>query len=300
MAEARRCPACGGELKDDDRFCGRCGQSAHPEPTSEARERTRRRVPLPAAVFVLLVAGAAVPIFLRMNRPDPAGNGSSETSESMASNPTEEPGTSVVPLSQIPGFSETPEDRPLDVSGMGIDPRGIGEEEPEAPPREEASSESEPGAEYLEKGYELGAQGRFEEALVWYRKAADAGNLEGMVQCGSTAVTVADDILEGSRQALAWYRKAAERGHVFAMYLVGDHCMMGVGLDEPDYEQALVWLRRAADKGSLDAMVSLAWMYDQGLGVPADPAASVEWYRRAARAGNFTAQERLREKGLRW
>jgi TPR repeat protein/uncharacterized caspase-like protein len=60
-----------------------------------------------------------------------------------------------------------------------------------------------------------------------------------------------------------------------------------------DYTLALAWYRRAADLGSADAACDLGWLYQNGLGVPADLQQAAAWYRRAAQAGHVMAANNL-------
>jgi TPR repeat protein len=60
-----------------------------------------------------------------------------------------------------------------------------------------------------------------------------------------------------------------------------------------DYATALVWYRRGADRGDPQAQFDIAWTYQNGLGVPADPAQAVQWYRRAAENGHAMAANNL-------
>ena len=46
-------------------------------------------------------------------------------------------------------------------------------------------------------------------------------------------------------------------------------------------EAAMAWFRRAAERGHHLAMLELAQTLEQGLGVPADPAAARQWRERA-------------------
>jgi hypothetical protein len=48
-----------------------------------------------------------------------------------------------------------------------------------------------------------------------------------------------------------------------------------------DYSNALVWYKRAASLGSPDAAFDVGWLYQDGLGVPADPTQTLQWYHRA-------------------
>jgi TPR repeat protein len=54
--------------------------------------------------------------------------------------------------------------------------------------------------------------------------------------------------------------------------------------------EAVGWFKRAAQQGNADAQANLGRLYDNGIGVPRDPAEAVKWFRRAAEQGNTDAQ----------
>jgi len=50
-----------------------------------------------------------------------------------------------------------------------------------------------------------------------------------------------------------------------------------------DEAQAAEWFRKAADQGMAGSQMTLAMMYEQGLGVEKDPQAAKHWYDQANR-----------------
>ena len=63
--------------------------------------------------------------------------------------------------------------------------------------------------------------------------------------------------------------------------------------DQGDYEQAVrLWLP-LAEQGHVNAQINLGVMYDNGNGVPQDPARAARWYRAAARQDSVIAQYNL-------
>jgi TPR repeat protein len=54
------------------------------------------------------------------------------------------------------------------------------------------------------------------QAVSWYRKAADAGDADGMYQLGIMYQNVTPDYA----QAMSWYRKAADAGNTMARDLL--------------------------------------------------------------------------------
>lgn len=164
----------------------------------------------------------------------------------------------------------------------------------------------------------------YQEALKWYRKAADLGSA-----LGECALGVIYDLGMGvpvnEAEAKAWYLKAARQGDARAQFNLGNMIREGRGGAsnptvaakwftaaanqgdaaayfalgtlyetgsgvEKDQAQAIEHYRDAAEKGDADAQFNLANMLRQGIGVEADPAEAARLYRRAAEQGKAEAQ----------
>jgi tetratricopeptide (TPR) repeat protein len=87
-----------------------------------------------------------------------------------------------------------------------------------------------------------GLLGEQDQAVQWYRKAADAGNVAAMV---SLAALLKKQGKED--QAMQWYRKAADAGDADAMVNVGV-----LLAEQGEKDQAVQWYRKAADAGRRD------------------------------------------------
>ncbi len=157
----------------------------------------------------------------------------------------------------------------------------------------------------------------YEEAVKWYRKAADGGNEYGMCNYA--------DMLElgwGCKKnidlAKEYYRKAADKRHKKAansyakmcdsesnekfkyykiaaegkdgvpnaMNMVGRFYEEGWGDVEKNYEEAAKWYRRAADGENEYGMYNYARMLELGLGCEKDTALAKEYYKKAADKGD--------------
>jgi uncharacterized protein len=86
----------------------------------------------------------------------------------------------------------------------------------------------------------------YEQGLYWSRKAADAGNTDGMVNLAS-AYRNGWGVQRNCIQAASLYRKAAEAGNAGAMNDLGHEYMIGKCGVSKDYQQALAWLHKAAE-----------------------------------------------------
>jgi TPR repeat protein len=86
-------------------------------------------------------------------------------------------------------------------------------------------------------------------------------------------------------QAVMWYRKAAEQGYARAQCNLGVAYDNGRGVAQ-DYVQAVVWYRKAAEQGRAKAQCNLGVAYDNGRGVAQDLGQAMMWYAKAAEQGD--------------
>ena len=141
-----------------------------------------------------------------------------------------------------------------------------------------------------------------EEAVRWYRRAAEAGDAGGclhLAECLRDGVGVPErDGLEARR----WMRRAAELGNVDAMVQLAElmlHRSTDTALpaectpaDETGGPTA--WLAKAAERGHVRAAARLAECYRDGTGgVGVDHARAVALFTTAATQGDATAQAAL-------
>lgn len=167
-----------------------------------------------------------------------------------------------------------------------------------------------------------------EEAIVWYRKAVEAGHGKSAKALGRIYYEDKDESI-----AIEWYRKGAELGDSCCMNNLGYAYEYGKGGLTKDGAKAIEWYRRsiefdttcgcgmfslgisyekgenglrrdeeravelyrkAAEAGNTKAMNSLGYAYLYGQkGLTKDEAKAVEWYQKAAEAGNATAMYNL-------
>jgi len=97
---------------------------------------------------------------------------------------------------------------------------------------------------------------------------------------------------QDDQQALYWYRKAAEQGVAEAQYNLGFMYKNGQGVPQ-SYQQAIYWYQKAADQGYALAQYNLGGMYYDGNGFPQNYQQAIYWYQKAAEQGNADAQDNL-------
>jgi hypothetical protein len=104
-------------------------------------------------------------------------------------------------------------------------------------------------------------------------------------------------VAKSDKEAVNWYRKAADKGQVYAMLNLGWMYANGRGVARDDSE-AVKWCRKAADLGEPVAMYNLGLMYDNGLGVKKDRAEALKWYKKAAALGHEDAKRAVRSSKM--
>ncbi len=133
-----------------------------------------------------------------------------------------------------------------------------------------------------------GVEQDYEEALEWFRKAAEQGDLLAQYSLGDMYEN-GNGVEQDYEEALEWFRKAAEQGLSLAQYSLGLMYENGNGVEQ-DYEEAEKWFRKAAEQGLSLAQYSLGLMYENGDGVEQDYEEAEKWFRKAAEQGDTDAQ----------
>ncbi|MBF0158421.1 MAG: sel1 repeat family protein [Magnetococcales bacterium] len=83
---------------------------------------------------------------------------------------------------------------------------------------------------------------------------------------------------------------AANRGIALAQYMLGVIYDQGKGVPQ-DPAEAVKWFRMAAEQGYADAQFSLGGLYANGLGVARDNREALKWLRMAAEQGHEHAKQ---------
>lgn len=122
-----------------------------------------------------------------------------------------------------------------------------------------------------------------EQAMRWYKAAAEQGHAEAQNSVGSG--------LQADRkysEARIWYEKAAAQNHALATNNLAYLYDLGLGVTQ-DRQRALSLYSRAADLGWAEAMWNIANMYGAGqLGQPPDLMTACIW---TLRAGKYAGPE---------
>jgi len=136
-----------------------------------------------------------------------------------------------------------------------------------------------------------GVKQDYAEAVRWYRKAAEQGNLWGQNALGSM-YQLGMGVKQDYAEAVKWFRKSAKQGNASAQNLLGKAYALGTGVKK-NYTEAVKWYRKAAMQDYADAEYKLSVMYSKGQGVKRDLGAAARWRQMAAEQGHAEAQALL-------
>jgi len=93
-------------------------------------------------------------------------------------------------------------------------------------------------------------------------------------------------------QAMQWWRKAADLGYANGQFGVGLLYEHGYGVPQ-DYAQAMYWFRKAAAQGNADAQDAVGVSYENGWFGSKDYGQARNWYNLAIAQGNDAARKNL-------
>jgi TPR repeat protein len=105
--------------------------------------------------------------------------------------------------------------------------------------------------------------------------------------------------LEKYTEAVDWYERAAELGNLEAKRSLALMYATGHGVDkDPEradklYRSMMPKLRAAAENGDVAAMRTMAYMLENGHGIPKRPGTAVSWYVQAAKLGDVSSMRTL-------
>lgn len=117
-------------------------------------------------------------------------------------------------------------------------------------------------------------------ALMWYKRVLRAGSETVTVQIGDIYETGGYGVVKDEAKAIAYYKKAADAGEAEGMYALGRFYTYRA---TPDFAKALYWYGQAADKHYAMAMVALSNAARFGRGMERDFDTFVYWAREAAK-----------------
>lgn len=140
----------------------------------------------------------------------------------------------------------------------------------------------------------------FEEGAKWSALAADAGDLNAIVNLAKLH-DEGRGVEKNAEKATELYRQAANAGSKVAANAMGERCVEGAGI-ERNLREAELWFQmadnpkkrfevcsQAANEGETWAPYRLAICYEHGIGTTKDLNAMAKWYRRGAEMEDLDA-----------
>lgn len=139
----------------------------------------------------------------------------------------------------------------------------------------------------LERGNQLYEQGKYAEAVVLYKEAAELDETEAEFNLGY-AYYNGEGTEKDYTTAVMWFKRAARKKFPKAEYNLAFCYMYGYGVPQ-DYEKALAYLRASAVRGYQQAQLTLSECYAHGVLVEQDKQEAAKW--QAMADGTMSPQE---------
>ena len=136
-----------------------------------------------------------------------------------------------------------------------------------------------------------GVTKNLQEAIKWYKKAAEQGDADAQFNLG-VMYENGEGVTKNLQEAFKWYLEAAEQGNARAQNNLGIMYENGKGV-QMDIQQAIRWYRKSAALDNAKAMANLGYLYDMGIGVSKDTNKAFSLYKDAAEKGNAYGQRNL-------
>lgn len=159
-------------------------------------------------------------------------------------------------------------DKPEDVAGTTLAMLGVVSETAIAACTEAVEADPDQRRFAFALGRTFHAADRFDEAMTWYARAAEAGSSIAMSNIGFLHAS-GSGVPQDYDAAHDWYERGAEAGNVAAMNNLAELYYNGSGV-RPDSNEARHWYGEAAAGGNVVAMNTLALLYQNGAGGPQD------------------------------
>jgi len=144
----------------------------------------------------------------------------------------------------------------------------------------------------FQRGLEMYKAKSYANALRAFREAAESGNVEAMMYVGTMQAS-GQGTTASPAQAMVWFTKAANAGDGQAMCNIGILYYRGAPGVAQRYDLALRWFRQGSLAGNAQAMFNAGVLYRDGLGVPVDFSAAMDWFLKAATGENSLAMNSI-------
>lgn len=145
----------------------------------------------------------------------------------------------------------------------------------------------------------LGSPQAHSQVYEFFKPWAEQGDPMAQSVIGDLYRNGAEGLAQNYEQALTWYRRAADQGYLPAVFYLGYMQLKGLGITK-DAAKGLELMLQAARGGLNSSLYALGTIYEEGVDVPKNLESAFHWYREAARGGGLMSQLKvafLYEKG---
>ena len=181
------------------------------------------------------------------------------------------------------GYEPDETDRAHMKEVLGTEAPGTEAPGTDAPGTEAPAAEMTP-EELYQAGRAAHDAGDYAKAMEYYRRAADAGSVDGLRGIGNLYAN-GEGVEPDPGRALEYYDQAAAQGDAKAFFNIGVMYQYGEN-GEPDTGKAIEYYQKSGELGFTEAWTTLASLYLYGEGVEPDIGKAAEYYQKAADLGD--------------
>ncbi len=160
---------------------------------------------------------------------------------------------------------------------------------------------TEKAQDYYRRGEKAYFNENYTEAVDWYQRAAELDDLEAMKSL-ALMYTTGKGVEKNRGKADRLYKKmfprlrvAASENDISAIRTIAYMCENGLGVPKR-VDAAIGWYRSAADLGDIASMRNLIAIYELGAYVPQNEKLAVDWLKKAAEKGDALSMRELGER----
>ncbi|KAG0034961.1 hypothetical protein BGZ81_001910 [Podila clonocystis] len=133
-----------------------------------------------------------------------------------------------------------------------------------------------------------------EYSVSLYSQAAELGHAASAFRLGECWEYGKLNCAQDPRLSIHYYTLAAQQEHPEACFALAAWYLVGSpGILPQSDAEAFIWAKRAADHGLSKALYAMGYFSEAGIGPHKDMELAIEWYKKAAQAGDKRATQRL-------
>jgi len=139
-----------------------------------------------------------------------------------------------------------------------------------------------------EKGYYVDVD--MNEAIVWYKKAAQQGDVDAQLSLVYIYRNIED--VKDNKEAHKIFLQLARTGNLYAQKTLGYSYLKGERAPQ-DYKQAMYWFEKAQGQGDAYSCGAIGWMYASGQGVEKNLKQALYWFKKGVDRNDTYSKEEI-------